>query len=375
MGKGPLGRRALNRALLDRQLLLRRNNLSVTRAVERLVGLQAQEPADPYVALWSRLDGFRQEDLAKLIANRRAVRITLMRGTIHLVTARDCLAMWPVMRSFLERTFRAHPWGRNLAGMDIEEVLGAGRKLVEEKPMTNEEVGRLVVERWPDRDRSSLAAAVRYLLPMVQVPPRGIWGASGQATHTTAEHWLGRPLRTNTAPDRMIVRYLGAFGPATVADMRTWSGLTGLREVVDRLRRRLRTFRDENGRELFDVPDGVLPDPDTPAPPRFLPTYDNILLSHDDRSRIISEGDRRRLTGHSYEGNFGTVLIDGFVGGRWKFKHQRQVATLLISPMKRLSKKNAAMVAGEGARLLAFMAGQEVDHDVRIAATTSAAPK
>jgi hypothetical protein len=362
-----LGRGALNRALLGRQLLLRRHQMPVPGAVERLVGLQAQEPPDPYVALWSRLEGFGPETLAKLIATRRAVRTTLMRGTIHLVTARDCLAMWPVMRPFLERTFRGHPWGRNLADVDIDKVLDAGRGLVETKPMTNTELRSLLLERWPDRDPASLAAAVRYLLPMVQVPPRGIWGASGQPSVTTAEHWLGRPLGTDTTPDKMILRYLAAFGPATVADMRTWSGLAGLREVADRLRPRLRTFRDENGRELFDVPDAPLPDPDTPAPPRFLPTYDNLLLSHHDRSRIISEDDRRRLTAGSYEGNFGTVLIDGFVRGRWKVVRQRPAATLLIMPLKRLAKRESAAVTDEGLRLLAFAAAEAEKHDIRFA--------
>jgi winged helix DNA-binding protein len=365
-----LGSRALNRALLERQLLLRRQELPVPRAIEHLVGLQAQEPPDPYVALWSRLDPFRHEDLARLITGRRAVRATLMRGTIHLVTARDCLAMWPVMQPFLERTFQGHPWGRSLAGVNIDEVLEAGRRLVEAEPMTNPQLGRALSERWPERDPTSLAAAARYLLPMVQVPPRGIWGKSGQATVTTAEHWLGRPLRTRTAPDRLIRRYLAAFGPATVADMRTWSGLAGLREVAERLRPRLRTFRDEDGRELFDAPDAPLPDPDTPAPPRFLPTYDNILLAHEDRTRIISEGDRRRLTADSYQGRFGTFLIDGFVRGAWKIERGRGAATLVISPLKRLSRKDAAAVSEEGARLLAFAADAE-KQDIRFSTTAT----
>lgn len=338
--------------------------MPVPRAVERLVGLQAQEPPDPYVALWSRLDGFRPEDLAGLIANRRVVRMTLMRGTIHLVTARNCLAMWPVMRSFLERTFRGQPWGRNLADLDIEEVLEAGRGLVEAKPMTSAQIGPLLLERWPDRDRASLAAAVRYLLPMVQVPPRGIWGAGGRAAVTTAEHWLGRPLGKNTAPDRMILRYLAAFGPATVADMRTWSGLAGLREVIERLRPGLRTFRGEHGRELFDVPDGPLPDPDTPAPPRFLPTFDNIVLSHDDRSRIVSDEDRRRFA-EAAQWNVGPLLVDGFVGGSWRITRGRDTATLEINPLKRLAKREIAAVTEEGDRLLAFAAAGDEHHDIR----------
>jgi hypothetical protein len=175
-----IGRRALNRALLERQLLIRRAQMAVPRAVEHLVGLQAQKPPDPYIGLWNRLECFRPEALATLIATRRAVRTTLMLGTIHLVTARDCLAMWPVMRPFLERTFRSHPWGRNLVDVDLDKVRDAGRELVEAEPMTGVELRSFLSERWPDRDPASLAAAVRYLLPMVQVSPRGIWGASGR---------------------------------------------------------------------------------------------------------------------------------------------------------------------------------------------------
>jgi hypothetical protein len=356
--------RALNRALLERQLLLRRQALPVSRVLEHLVGLQAQEPPDPYVALWSRIEGFRPDQLAGLIEGRRAVRMTLIRGTIHLVTARDCLRMWPVMRPFLLRTFQGHPWGRNLAGLDLEVVLRAGRKLVEDRPMTNAEVGAVLAERWPDRDRASLAAAVRYLLPTVQVPPRGLWGRSGRASHTTAEHWLGRPLGRTTAPGRMILRYLAAFGPASVADMRTWSGLAGLREVAERLRPRLRAFRDQDGRELLDVADAPLPDPEMLAPTRFLPTYDNILLSHDDRTRIISEADRRRLIDESYGGLFGTILVDGFVGARWRLERQGGSATLSVSPLRRLAKRDATSVGEEGARFLDLMAADAEHRDL-----------
>jgi Winged helix DNA-binding domain len=361
-----LDRRALNRALLERQLLLRRHNLTASKALEHLVGLQAQEPPDPYVALWSRLEGFEPGHLSSLIANRKAVRMTLMRGTIHLVTARDGLAMWPVMRPQFERTFRGQPWGRSLADLDLDDVLQAGRELVEETPMTTSDLGRRLLERWPGRDPSALGVAARYLLPTVQVPPRGLWGASGKAAVTTIERWLGRPRGKATAPDRMVLRYLAAFGPATTADMRTWSGLPGLGEVVERLHRRLRTFRDEEGRELFDVPDGPVPDPDTPAPPRFLPTYDNVLLSHDDRSRIIGETHRRRLSADSLQGRFGTVLVDGLVRGRWKVTRASSLQVLEIEPLERLPRAATAELAEEGARLLTFVAGDRVDHDIRI---------
>jgi hypothetical protein len=355
-----LSRRALNRALLERQLLLRRSKMSVKDAIEHVVGMQAQVPTDPYVGLWTRLDGFHTDDLAKLITERRAVRIGLMRATVHLVTARDAIAMAPVVQSIFERVFLTArgdvgvpTFTSRLAGVDLKAVLAAGRKLVDESPRTAAELRPLLNKRWPDRDADALAAVVHFLLPLVQVPPRGVWGASGQARHTTLEAWLGRGRSDDASPDNLVLRYLRAFGPATVADARSWSRLTGLREVFQRLRPRLRTFRDEKGRELFDVPDGVLPDPDTPAPPRFLPEYDNVFLSHDDRSRVVPD-DFRRAPDSSIAGTFGTVLVDGFIGAVWKISRKDGEALLRIESVARLGRRDMDAVAAEGERLLAF---------------------
>jgi hypothetical protein len=362
-GSGPgdvLSLRTLNRALLERQMLLRRWKLPAAEAIEHLVGMQAQVPNSPYVGLWTRLEGFRPDELARLITERRVVRTPLMRATIHLVTARDCLALRPLVQPVLVRSFSG-TFGQNLAGVDIETLVAAGRALVEEQPRTRAELGPLLKERWPDRDATSLAHAISYLIPLVQVPPRGIWGASGQATWTTAEAWLGRPLEPDPSLDEMVMRYLAAFGPATVRDIQTWSGLTRLREVTERLRPRLRTFRDEHGKELLDLPDAPRPDLDTPAPPRFLPEYDNVLLSHADRTRIIAYDHRERVF------TKGAALVDGFVRGTWKITRRRGTATLLIEPFELLPEKDRDALAEEGWRLVRFVGEGAEAFEVRFA--------
>ncbi len=351
--------RELNRATLERQLLLCRQKLPAVEAIEHLVGLQAQAPNPPYISLWTRLEGFHPNELARLITDRRAVRIALMRNTIHLVTARDCLALRPLVQPVFGRGLdanRAHRSG--IEGVDIEALVAAGRALLEERPRTAKELGELLRERWPERDPASLARAIRHLVPLVQVPPRGLWGRSGPAAHTTAEAWLGRPLDPDPSPDEMIKRYLGAFGPATVKDVQTWSGLTRLGEVTDRLRPHLSTFRDEHGRELFDLPDAPRPDPDAPAPPRFLPEFDNLILSHADRTRIIAD-DHRRVIASKNGMVPATVLVDGFVRGTWKTERTRGKAALVIEPFEPLARKDREALAEEGERLIRFMAEPE----------------
>ncbi|HLL45439.1 MAG TPA: winged helix DNA-binding domain-containing protein [Longimicrobiaceae bacterium] len=360
-----LGRRALNRALLARQGLLRRWTTPPAEAVERLVGMQAQAPDPPYVGLWTRLEGFRPDDLARLVEERAVVRIALMRSTIHLVTARDCLALRPLLQPVLDRGFRS-AYGRRLEGMDTAALADAARALVEERPRTFADIGAALGERWPDRDPAALSAAARTLLPLVQVPPRGLWGRSGPAAHTTAEAWLGRPLDPDYRVDDVVLRYLAAFGPATAADVQTWSGLTRLKESVERLRPGLLCFRDEHGRQLFDLPDAPRPDPDTPAPARFMAEWDNVLLSHADRTRVISEEHRRRI--FTPNGIFpGTILVDGFVAGTWKIERHRGVATLRVEPFAPLAAEDQAALAEEGERLLAFAAA-EIPAEVRFAA-------
>ena len=362
-----LSQRALNRALLARQLLLRRERRSVLETIEHLVGMQAQVPGNPYIALWSRLAGFQPEELSRLIADRHAVRTTVMRTTIHLVSATDCLVLRPLMQPVMVRTLANTPWARNIAGVETGELIARGRTFLEEQPYTRAELGALLKERWPDRDAASLAWAVSYLVPVVQVPPRGLWGQSGQARLTTVESWLGRSVDRDPSPDAMVLRYLGAFGPAATADIRTWSGLAGVREIMERLRPRLIWFRDERGRELFDLPDAPRPDPETPAPPRFLPEYDNILLSHDDRGRIIR--DNRGLPMPAGRGGeLGSLLVDGFLGGMWRITRGRGKVTLAIEAAGSWTKADHAAVADEGGRLLAFVAPDTRDQDIQVIA-------
>jgi len=363
-----LGRRALNRALLERQLLLRRVEMPAEAAIEHLIALQAQEPFDPYTALWSRLEGFRAEELAGLLTARRAVRaVAMMRTTIHLLTADDWLALRPILQVVQQRGFTTgSPFGRNLVGLETHEVVEAGRELLDERPRSGSELGKALQDQWPDRDAASLGHAVRYLLPLVQLPPRGIWGKAGQPILATAEKWLGRPVGTDTAPDAMILRYLTAYGPASVMDIQAWCWLTRLGPIVERLRPQLRTFRDENGKELFDVPDGPLPDPDMPAPPRFLPTYDNIVLSHKDRSRIIGDPSEWAVDGGQFDPIFlrGSILVDGFVHSGWRVDREGDRATLVVMPARPYGPGQREAVADEAERLLAFLA-PETTRDIR----------
>jgi hypothetical protein len=361
-----LGLRALNRATLARQLLLRRWDLPMLEAIERLGGLQAQTTTTWYHGLWSRLEGFQPERLAGLLAERQVVRIALMRSTIHLVTARDCLAWRPLVQPVIERSMRGN-FGRHLAGLDTAALIAAGRELVEQQPRTFAELGRLLAERWAGRDPAALAQAIRAWVPLVQVPPRGLWGASGPAAHTSAEAWLGRPLAADSSLEELVLRYLAAFGPASVSDAQQWSGLTRLGEVLERLRPRLVTFRDEQGRELFDLPDAPRPAADTPAPPRFLYDFDNLLLSHADRSRFITDLYFRQ--GFTMDGVMPCiVLVDGFTNGTWKVTSHRGAATLTIQPFTPLSDDDTAALTQEGTRLLTFAAAGAKTHDVQFLA-------
>lgn len=351
--------------MLARQMLLARQSRTAIDAIRHLVGMQSQAPNAPYVGLWSRLADFAHDELRELLTSRQAVRISCMRGTIHLVTADDAALLRPLTQVVLTRAIFSQAFGKNLAGLDLEPVLAAARALAAERPRTRAEIARLLAERWPGWDATSLGYVATYLVPLIQVPPRGLWGQTGPIAWSPAEHWLGRDLGPAPAPDEVMLRYLAAFGPATVADVQTWSGLTRLREVADRLRPRLRAFTDPAGRELLDVPGAPLPDEDEDAPPRFLPEYDNVLFSYADRARVNPDKNEIPLAPGN-GGRCGTVLIDGTFQATWRVTAAGKRATLQVKPFARLPKADADALTDEGARLLAFAADTVSDHDVRL---------
>jgi hypothetical protein len=362
-----LGTRVLNRALLARQHLLTRAEGSVLDLVEHLVGLQAQEPQEPYVGVWSRLRDFAPADLSDLLEQRTAVRVLLMRRTLHLVSARDCLALRRLHDPMLVARMRG-TLGRRLPDVDEEALAAAGRPLFAATPSTLTDVARAVGHRWPHVAPRDVGDALSTLLPLVQVPPRGLWRQAAPARNTTIDAWLGaEPVEhTPETAEALVLRYLAAYGPAATADVRAWSGLTGLPAVVTRLRPHLRTFRDERGRTLLDLPDAPLPDPDTPAPVRFLPAFDNAVLGYDDRSRIIDDTDR----GLSVQGaRF--VLVDGRVTGTWTTSVRGDVLHLDVTAHRSLTATERDDVVQEATRLAAFLADGDPVSDVRLTGPTS----
>lgn len=364
-----LSRRALNRALLARQLLLTRHGKTAEATLEHLVGMQAQAPNLPYVGLWARLENFRHEDLSELVATRQAVRLSLMRNTIHLVTKRDALGLKPLFTPLGERGFmRGSPWGKGMEDMDLAKLHEAGNEIMRERPRTVAELAKRMAERFPGRDPLALAYGVRYMVPLVFTTPRGIWGAGGPVALTTFEAWLGQPPGPSYESKDVVRRYLAAFGPASPADFRAWSGLA-MRGAFEELRSELTVFKSEAGGELFDVPKAPRPSPELGVSPRFLPDYDNILLGHADRTRIMERG--RQLGLFSTNGIMkGSLLLDGFVRASWiPIKVKGTAATTLsITPFKNpIATSDQPPILDEAKRLLEFLAPGE-KHDVRFEA-------
>ncbi|WP_421120893.1 winged helix DNA-binding domain-containing protein [Aquihabitans daechungensis] len=350
-----VSQRQLNRTTLQRQFLLERTDRPALEVVAHLVGLQAQEPIDPYLAMWSRLADFDPDAFGARLTDRSVVRIVVMRGTIHLVTADDCLFLRPLIQPVLDRELRSHQqFKAALATMDLAPVLAFARPLLSETPLPGTKLRAAIAERFPDLDAGAAAYACRNHLALVQVPPRGVWGQTLQVTNTPAEAWLGRPLRSDATVDEMVVRYLAAFGPSSPADASAWSGLTGMREVFDRLAPLLRTYRNEAGRELFDLAEAELADPDLPAPCRFLPEYDNVLLSHRDRTRFFPTSSSTQFDDARFFK--GTATHDGLVVATWWIERDKEhrSSTLHVSPTVRLTRPARHGLEEEAQRMVAF---------------------
>ena len=366
-----LTRKHLNRATLARQMLLERTHASAVAGVARLCGMQAQEPKPPFVGLWSRLSGFSRDDLHRALHERELVRATLMRGTLHLFGAADYVAFRQVLQPVLTRAMGA--LGERAAELESDRVLPLARRLLDKQPRTFGELRSLLVDAFPEVNERALGFAVRMQLPLVMVPTRDRWAFPADSRFAPAEAWLDRPIGSDSGPEELVRRYLAAFGPATVTDAQTWSGLQGLKGILDALRPQLRVFRDERGRELFDLADAPRPEEDVPAPVRFLPAFDNLLLSHADRTRVLADEHRKLVLMTGNLRVHPTFLVDGFVAGIWKATRTRNAATLEIAPFAALPKLAASALAAEGDALLRFLEEDAATFEVTFTAPTGEA--
>ncbi|WP_067453413.1 winged helix DNA-binding domain-containing protein [Actinomadura macra] len=359
-----LDRRTLNRATLERQLLLSRSGLSALQAVERLVALQAQDPNLPYLGLWARLTGFQQRDFTDLLHDRSVVRSSILRGTQHVATADDFRYIRPLVRPSL-LAGRQAAFGRVTKDWDLDELAAAARRLLDGRTLTRPQLARALAEIWPGRDLQALGWSSQALVAVVHPPPSGTWNTRGPTPFALAEDWIGKPLEQDPSPDRLIHRYLAAFGPASVKDFQAWSGLRRMDADFARLRPTLDVFRDENGVELFDLPGMPLPSGDVPAPVRFLPDLDNLLLAYADRTRLMTQEQRKVVCVGAWVK--ATLLVDGRVHGVWKLQHDRKEgrAELTIELFEPLP--DGSEVEEEAARLLVF-AAPGADHVVRMTA-------
>jgi hypothetical protein len=336
-----LSQRELNRALLARQLLLERARLPIPRALERIAGIQDQYAPNAYIRLWSCLDGFRRDGLTRALERRSVVQATLMRTTIQVVSRRD---FWPLAvavrashRAWTQRVRRPRPDERVL-----ERTVAELRAAMANGPRRHEELDEITRRRWRDAGP---------WLELVRVPPSGTWEQRRAHLFQTAESWIGEEDVTESeALDHLVRRYLAAFGPASRDDIARWAGMKP-RAVVPALDRlRLRRFRAEDGGELLDVPRAPLPDPDTPAPVRFLPTWDAVLLVHARRSGVLPQRYRERIFSNTTPQSVGTFLVDGAVAGTWRLDGAR----VRWDAFERLDRGAAREVEEEAERLTAF---------------------
>lgn len=356
--------RELNRATLARQMLLARETMPAAKAVGRLVAMQAQLARPPFVGLWTRLEKFTREQLIRAIVKKDVVRATSLRGTLHLMTAADYAAFRGTLQPALAKYLQSLMRGR-LAEADLDRVVALGRAFFTKKPSTFDPLRLHIKQKFPKGDERALAYAVRLQLPLVQVPDDSPWGFKA-AEFALADDWMKSPIPADGAPiTDFVERYLAAYGPATVADAQTWCALPGLKEAFESLRSSLVTFKDERKREYFDLPDAPRPPGETPAPVRFLPEFDTLMLAHADRSRFIADAHRPHLTSKNLQ-VAAVFLVDGMAAGTWKVERKRKIATLVLQSFAPLPKKVAAALEAEGDALLKFVEDDAPERAVRI---------
>jgi hypothetical protein len=366
MSTNTLTDRALNRATLARQMLLERSSMSATSAAEWLIGQQAQQSNDPYIGLWSRLRDFRHEDLTALIVDRTLVRATSFRATLHLHSVDDLLGLRPHLQATLDRMWKSNFGNRRFGGNDAKAVHRAGVKLLDKGPTTGGQLGKALQEKFPAGDALSKSVLLQVREILIQIPPTRLWGSGHAPILTRAQNWVPAPHRRPLKLADLVRRYLRAYGPASVADMQSWSGLTRLGEVFTEFGDELITFIAEDGRVLYDLPDAPRPSPETPAPPRFLPLYDNVYLGYDNRRRMLNESDLKRV---NLLAEFKpAVLVDGVIAAGWAIEAKKGRAVLSIEPYHQLRKSDVRALEKEGEAFLRFMEPDSTDRDIVVTA-------
>ena len=351
-----LTRRELNRALLARQLLLERTPASVSKAVERLGGLQAQYSPSPYLSLHARLDGFERAQLTSALEKRQVVKALLQRGTLHIVTPRDFWAFTAARRA-LAADYWPPAYEKLLPKRRIAEIASATVTELHSGPLTFEEVRALLRPYATERISTTfLWRRVQGQVPVVHVPPSGTWGYHGDGVFVAAGAVLRGGLPDpEDARDHLIRSYLRAFGPASANDVAQWAGLQRTGPITETLAAMsLRTFRDERGKVLYDLPRAPLPDAETPAPPRLVPRYDNLVLSHADRTRILGDVPVARIVTKNALVH-ATILVDGFAAGTWQLEKGR----VRLEPFSRVARETAASLRLEAERVEGFVDGSE----------------
>ncbi len=345
--------RGLNRAFLARQMLLERAEAAAEAAIERVLGLQGQEAKHPFVALWTRLKGFKREDLLGPIRARRIVRATWARATLHLVTRNDYLALRAAFQPVLTAAMLGIFKNRGV-DLDTPPILAAARRLYGQGPMTFGALRAALQAEFPDVDERMLGYAVRMSLGLIIADEDAPFGFKADPRFGLAESWLGEPPEAEPRPADLVWRYLAGYGPATVADFQSWSGLTGQKGIFAALRDELTVLKDERGREFYDLPGAERPDEDVPAPPRLLAEYDTALLGHADRGRIVPERYRKALQNNNLRVP-SVVLVDGMVAGAWKLTVQRGQALARIQLFEDASKADKTALEGDALAAAKFL--------------------